>query len=93
MATWGAGGGIVQSGQPEVEMRAERERMERKQNRYDDVWWALRVGLGATAVVAVVTERREEERSPYLGQKIIIKQRKALGIMHLRNISRTGASG
>lgn len=42
---------------------------------------------------AAVTERREEERSPYLGQKIIIKQRKALGIMHLRNISRTGASG
>ena len=33
-------------------MRAERERTERKQNRYDDVWWALRVGLGATAVIA-----------------------------------------
>ena len=38
-------------------------------------------------------ERREEPRSHYLGNKIIIRQRKALGIMHLRNISRTGASG
>jgi hypothetical protein len=38
-------------------------------------------------------ERREEPRSAYLGNKIIIRQRKALGIMHLRNISRTGASG
>jgi hypothetical protein len=38
-------------------------------------------------------ERREEPRSAYLGHKIIIRQRKALGIMHLRNISRTGASG
>jgi uncharacterized membrane protein YphA (DoxX/SURF4 family) len=33
-------------------MRSEHERIERKKNRYDDVWWALRVGLGATAVVA-----------------------------------------
>ncbi len=33
-------------------MRTERERVVRKQNRYDDVWWALRLALGGTAVVA-----------------------------------------
>jgi hypothetical protein len=38
-------------------------------------------------------ERREETRCQFVGRKIIIRQRKALGIMHLRNISRTGASG
>ncbi|HYJ52387.1 MAG TPA: PilZ domain-containing protein [Allosphingosinicella sp.] len=38
------------------------------------------------------TERREEPRCAF-PHKIIIRQRKALGIMHLRNISRTGASG
>src|SRR3954468_7744019 len=29
--------------------RTERERLERKTNRYDDVWWALRIGLGGAA--------------------------------------------
>ena len=33
-------------------MRTERERMERKQNRYNDVWWALRLALGGTAFLA-----------------------------------------
>lgn len=30
-------------------MRTERERLVRKENRYDDVWWALRLGLGGAA--------------------------------------------
>src|SRR4051794_29625465 len=30
-------------------MRAERESLERTENRYDDVWWALRLGLGGAA--------------------------------------------
>ncbi len=33
-------------------MRTERERIERKQNRYNDVWWALRLALGGTAFLA-----------------------------------------
>jgi uncharacterized membrane protein YphA (DoxX/SURF4 family) len=33
-------------------MRTERERVERKQNRYNDVWWALRLALGGTAFLA-----------------------------------------
>ncbi len=35
-------------------MRSERERVERKQNRYNDVWWALRLGLGGAAFVSGV---------------------------------------
>ena len=39
------------------------------------------------------SERRQEPRGQYLGRKIIIRQRKAIGIMHLRNISSHGACG
>ena len=39
------------------------------------------------------SERRREGRSDFLGRKIIIRQRRALGIMHLRNLSRGGACG
>ena len=38
-------------------------------------------------------ERRREERNDFFGRKIIIRQRKALGIMHLRNLSTSGACG
>jgi hypothetical protein len=42
---------------------------------------------------AVETERRREARDDFFGRKIIIRQRKALGIMHLRNLSPNGACG
>lgn len=38
-------------------------------------------------------ERRREARDDFFGRKIIIRQRKALGIMHLRNLSSNGACG
>ena len=38
-------------------------------------------------------ERRKEARDEFFGRKIIIRQRKALGIMHLRNLSSNGACG
>ena len=38
-------------------------------------------------------ERRKEARRDFLGRKIVIRHRKALGIMHLRNLSRSGACG
>jgi hypothetical protein len=38
-------------------------------------------------------ERRKEPRRDFLGRKIIIRQRRALGIMHLRNLSHGGACG
>lgn len=38
-------------------------------------------------------ERRREARRDFLGRKIIIRQRRALGIMHLRNLSHGGACG
>ena len=38
-------------------------------------------------------ERRKEARCDFLGRKIIIRQRRTLGIMHLRNLSRGGACG
>lgn len=46
-------------------------------------------GAGAEAR----TERRKEVRRDFLGRKIIIRQRRALGIMHLRNLSHGGACG
>ncbi len=38
-------------------------------------------------------ERRKEGRHDFLGRKIILRQRRTLGIMHLRNLSRGGACG
>jgi len=38
-------------------------------------------------------DRRREERNDFFGRKIIVRQRKALGIMHLRNLSANGACG
>ena len=38
-------------------------------------------------------ERRGEPRYPCCGLKIIIRERRALGIIHLRDVSRWGAGG
>lgn len=38
-------------------------------------------------------ERRKEARSDFLGRKVIVRQYRALGIMHLRNLSRGGICG
>lgn len=38
-------------------------------------------------------ERRREGRRDVCGQKVIVRQRKALGIMHLKNISTKGGCG
>jgi hypothetical protein len=38
-------------------------------------------------------ERRTEARLDFLGRKIVIRQRTASGIMHLRNLSRGGLCG
>jgi hypothetical protein len=38
-------------------------------------------------------DRRREARRDFLGRKILIRQRKANGILHLRNLSRGGACG
>ena len=39
------------------------------------------------------TERRREKRRDFLGRKVLIRQRKAIGIMHLRNLSNGGVCG
>ena len=39
------------------------------------------------------TDRRKEPRRDFLGRKIVIRQRKSNGILHLRNLSRGGACG
>jgi hypothetical protein len=38
-------------------------------------------------------ERRREARRDFLGRKVVVRQRRALGIMHLRDLSRNGACG
>ena len=38
-------------------------------------------------------ERRKEPRRDFLGRKVILRQYRSLGIMHLRNISRGGICG
>ena len=38
-------------------------------------------------------ERRSEPRYPILGKKLLLRQRKALGILHLKNISTKGGCG
>jgi hypothetical protein len=38
-------------------------------------------------------ERRKENRRDFLGRKVIVRQYRALGIMHLRNVSRGGICG
>jgi hypothetical protein len=50
------------------------------------------VGLGADQDMEVV-ERRREPRRDVVGRKVIVRQRKALGIMHLKNLSTKGGCG
>ena len=50
------------------------------------------VGLAPRDPVRPV-ERRSEERRPILGKKLLLRQRKALGILHLKNISSKGGCG
>jgi hypothetical protein len=50
------------------------------------------VGLGPDQDNGTV-ERRREKRRNVLGQKVILRQRKALGIMHLKNLSSKGGCG
>ena len=43
--------------------------------------------------IPAVAEKRSEPREDCTGLKLIIRQRRALGIIHLRNISSWGACG
>lgn len=38
-------------------------------------------------------ERRREERRDFAGHKIVLRQKRNIGILHVRDISATGASG
>jgi hypothetical protein len=50
------------------------------------------VGLGPDDASRAV-ERRREPRRGVSGHKVIVRQRKALGIMHLKNLSSKGGCG
>jgi hypothetical protein len=50
------------------------------------------VGLGPDQTPGAA-ERRRERRREISGHKIIVKQRKALGIIHLKNLSSKGGCG
>ena len=50
------------------------------------------VGLGPDQESNIV-ERRREPRRNVTGRKVIVRQRKALGIMHLKNLSSKGGCG
>ena len=39
------------------------------------------------------TERRREPRKEITGRKIVVRQRRALGILHLKNLSSNGGCG
>jgi hypothetical protein len=41
----------------------------------------------------IAVERRREPRRDVLGHKVIVRQRKALGILHLKNLSSKGGCG
>ena len=50
------------------------------------------VGLGPDDASHSI-ERRREARRDVSGQKVILRQRKALGVMHLKNLSTKGGCG
>jgi hypothetical protein len=55
--------------------------------------WAPKRGSGASDDAAVRRERRSESRHECCGLKLIVRDRRALGIIHLRNLSNGGACG
>ena len=50
-------------------------------------------GAAESEGAAPKAERRKESRRDFLGRKVILRQYRSLGIMHLRNLSRGGACG
>jgi hypothetical protein len=50
------------------------------------------VGL-VSRTAALVVERRRESRREVNGRKLLVRQRKALGLLHLKNISSKGGCG
>jgi len=54
---------------------------------------SILTAFGEGGANAPVAERRSEMRNDFLGRKIVIRQYRAIGIMHLRNLSRGGACG
>jgi hypothetical protein len=54
---------------------------------------SILAAFGEGGANAPVAERRAEMRSDFLGRKIVIRQYRTIGIMHLRNVSRGGACG
>jgi PilZ domain-containing protein len=58
--------------------------------------WAneLKAAIGlASSPGGRAVERRREARRQVLGHKLLVRQRKALGILHLKNISSKGGCG
>lgn len=58
--------------------------------------WAKNIGAGSGHLAgesAATGERRRESRSDMCGCKVIVRQRKALGILHLKNLSCNGGCG
>jgi hypothetical protein len=58
--------------------------------------WTKGTGTAAGALAdksPATGERRRESRSDMCGWKVIVRQRKALGILHLKNLSSNGGCG
>ena len=53
----------------------------------------IRAAFGEGGSDAPPVERRKEGRRDFLGRKVIVRQYRTLGIMHLRNVSRGGICG
>lgn len=53
----------------------------------------IRAAFGDGASEATRADRRNEARHDLLGRKVILRQFRSLGIMHLRNLSRGGVCG
>lgn len=54
---------------------------------------SLRAAFGEGPEEATRVERRKEARRDFLGRKVILRQYRTLGIMHMRNLSRGGICG
>ena len=72
-----------------------------RQDRLQGVWrvklldWAndIRSAVGLAPDESPAVERRKEPRLEISGRKILVRQRKALGILHLKNLSSRGGCG